>query len=180
MPKGYNHLTYDKRCQIKILLKRKFSQKEIAEDLEVHQSTISREIARNSGGRGYRHKQAQEKTEERRKKNSSIRRKMKPDLAFFVEQKIREEKWSPEQVSGRLKLQETFVSHETIYQYIWKDKKNGGDLYKSLRCYGKKYNKRSGKLAGRGMIQNRVGIECRPEIVNQKLRIGDVEQDTVA
>lgn len=179
MPKGYNHLTYDKRCQIKALLKRGFLQKEIAEDLEVHQSTVSREISRNSGGKGYRYKQAQEKTEERRKKKSALQRKMKPDISFFVETKIREEKWSPEQISGRLRLQNTFVSHETIYRHVWKDKKNGGDLYKSLRFNGKKYNKRSGKLAGRGLIPNRIGIECRPEIVNQKIRIGDIEQDTI-
>jgi IS30 family transposase len=179
MPKGYNHLTYDKRCQIKALLKRGFSQKEIAEDLGVHQSTISREIARNSGGRGYRHKQAQEKTEERRREKSKQRRKMKPDISFFVESKIREFQWSPDQIRGHLALQNVFISHETIYKYIWQDKKKGGDLYKHLRRSGKKYNKRAGKLAGRGLIPNRVGIEHRPEIVNQKTRIGDIEIDTI-
>jgi len=179
MPKGYDHLTYDKRCQIKVLLKRGFLQKEIAEDLGVHQSTISREIARNSGGKGYRYKQAQEKMEERRRKKSDQRRKMNPGLSIFVEAKIRELQWSPDQISGRLKLQNVFISHETIYKYIWQDKKQGGDLYKHLRRSGKKYNKRSGKLAGRGLIPNRIGIEHRPEIVNQKIRIGDTEEDTI-
>jgi IS30 family transposase len=179
MPKGYDHLTYDKRCQIKVLLERGFLQKEIAEDLGVHQSTISREIARNSGGKGYRHKQAQEKMEERRRKKSDQRRKMNPSLSIFVEAKIRELQWSPDQISGRLKLQNVFISHETIYKYIWQDKKQGGDLYKYLRRSGKKYNKRSGKLAGRGLIPNRIGIEHRPEIVNQKIRIGDIEEDTI-
>jgi len=62
---------------------------------------------------------------------------------------------------------------------VWADKRNGGFLYKQLRHQGKKYNKRSGKNAGRGCIPNRVGIEKRPEIVNTKSRVGDWELDTV-
>ena len=162
-----------------MLLRRGLTQKEIAKELNVSQSTISREIARNSGGKGYRHKQAQEKTEERRRIKSEKRKKMKPDLSFFVETKIREFQLSPEQISGYLALQNTFISHESIYKHIWQDKKKGGDLYKHLRRSGKKYNKRAGKLSGRGLIPNRVGIEHRPEIVNQKARIGDIEIDTI-
>jgi IS30 family transposase len=72
-----------------------------------------------------------------------------------------------------------FVSHETIYEYIWEDKKNGGGLYKHLRHHGKKYNKRAGKNAGRGLIPNRVDIEERPAIVEKKERTGDWEGDTI-
>jgi IS30 family transposase len=88
--------------------------------------------------------------------------------------------WSPEQISGRLKEQgKASISHEAIYQYIWENKRSGGILFKQLRHKGKKYNKRSSGKAGRGCIPNRVDITERPEIVEQKSRIGDWEGDTV-
>lgn len=65
------------------------------------------------------------------------------------------------------------VSYETIYQYIWQDKRNGGILYKGLRHAGKKYHKRSKGTAGR------VDIDERPPIVKEKTRLGDWELDTI-
>lgn len=180
MPKGYHHLTYDKRCQIYALLKRGFSQSQIAKDLQVHQSTISREVGRNKGKRGYRYKQAQEKAEIRRQAASSEPYKMTPDLTIFLEQALSKKQWSPEQLSGHIRVHMNIaISHERIYQYIWNDKRTGGTLYKHLRCSGKKYNKRRNKCAGRGLIPNRVGIENRPAIVEQKERVGDFEIDTI-
>ncbi len=86
----------------------------------------------------------------------------------------------PEQVSGYLKRKmKIAVSHERIYQYIWADKRKGGDLYKHLRHGAKKHNKRGNKPAGRGLIPNRIGIEMRPSIVETKERIGDFEIDTI-
>ena len=180
MPKGYHHLTYDKRCQIYALLRRGFSQSQIAKDLEVAQSTISREIGRNKGKRGYRYKQAQEKAEIRRQAASSKPYKMTPDLTMLLEQTLSKKQWSPEQFTGYIKVHMNIsISHERIYQYIWNDKRTGGTLYKHLRCSGKKYNKRRNKSAGRGLIPNRVGIEHRPTIVEQKNRVGDFEMDTI-
>jgi len=87
---------------------------------------------------------------------------------------------SPEQISGRLSLEyKISISHETIYKHIWNDKYNGGRLHKNLRRSGKKYNKRAGKLAGRGLIPNRVDIDRRPAVVNQKSRVGDFEGDSI-
>ena len=71
------------------------------------------------------------------------------------------------------------ISHERIYQHVWRDKRRGGDLWKNLRHNGKKYNKRKGVPAGRGCIPNRVDIAQRPAIVDQKTRIGDWEIDTI-
>ena len=71
------------------------------------------------------------------------------------------------------------MSHESIYKMVWKAKKNGDELYKFLRHTGKKYNKRSGKNSGRGLIPNRVDIDLRHKIVEEKARIGDWEGDTV-
>ena len=180
MPRGYRHLTYEQRCQIYALKKSFCSQKEIAEILSVSQSTVSREVARNSGLKGYRYKQAHKKAIVRRENSSSQPKKKLPALIALVEKMIGEDQLSPEQISGRLKLiNKIEISHERIYQHIWHDKKNNGNLYKFLRCSGKKYNKRGAKLAGRGLIPNRVGIEHRPFIVETRERIGDFEGDTI-
>ena len=72
MPKSYCHLTYEERCQIEALKKSGLSVVLIAEQLGRHRATIYREINRNSGKRGYRHKQAQEKTKTRRRAASSV------------------------------------------------------------------------------------------------------------
>ncbi len=71
------------------------------------------------------------------------------------------------------------LSHESIYQYIWKDKQQGGMLYQQLRRQGKKYNKRYQGKTKRGQIKNRISIDLRPLIVDIKLRVGDWEIDTV-
>src|SRR5271169_914837 len=87
--------------------------------------------------------------------------------------------WSPEQISGWLGEQGIKLSHERIYQMIWDDKRDGGNLWRCLRRRGKRYNKRAGKNAGRGLIPNRIDISERPAIVARKTRLGDWEGDTV-
>src|SRR5512132_2887884 len=94
-------------------------------------------------------------------------------------QKLRQERWSPEQISGWLSEQGIKLSHGRIYQMIWDDKRDGGNLWRSLRRRGKRYNKRAGKNAGRGLIPNRIDISERPAIVARKTRLGDWEGDTV-
>jgi IS30 family transposase len=71
------------------------------------------------------------------------------------------------------------VSHETIYQFVWADKKKKGYLYKHLRNRGKKYSKRGNDKSSRGIIKDRVSIAERPKIVEEKVRLGDIEIDTV-
>lgn len=177
---GYHHLTYEQRCHIFALLKRGCSQTEIAKDLNVSQSTICRESKRNGYRRKYSEKVAQKRANQRKKKAVSKARKMTPEILQFIDQKLKEMQWSPEQISGHLKQNmHISISHESIYRYIWKDKYQGGKLYKNLRRVGKKYNHRGNKIAGRGLIPNRIGIEERPAIVDEKRRVGDVEIDTV-
>ena len=95
-----------------------------------------------------------------------------------VEDKLRQD-WSPEQVSGWLKKNtDTSVSHEWVYQHVYLDKRVGGDLHKHLRCQ-KKRRKRVGDYDRRGKIPNQVSIEDRPEIVEERKRIGDWEGDTI-
>ena len=180
MPKGHHHLTYDKRGQIYVLLKSSCTKAGVARQTGVHRSTITNEIKRNTGRKGYRYKQAQEKASARRTAASSAPRKMTPSLIREIEEKLTREQWSPEQISGWLKKEgRRFVSPERIYQHIWKDKKNGGSLWRHLRHNGKKYNKRKGKNSGRGLIPGRVDISERPAIAAEKSRIGDWEGDTV-
>lgn len=96
-----------------------------------------------------------------------------------IEAKLRQD-WSPEQVSGwMLEDRETLISHESIYLHVWKNKREGGDLYTHLRRQGKKYDKRRNGKSTRGQIKNRVSIDDRPKVVDDKSRIGDWEIDTV-
>ena len=180
MPEGYLHLTCEQRCQIFALLKSGHTQAHIARQIGVDPSTISRELARNSGASGYRFGQAHEAASGRRHAASSTPRKMTPEVVAVVEEKLTQEQWSPEQISGRLAQEGVAtISHESIYRHVWNDKKDGGNLYLHLRHSGKKYNKRKGRNSGRGLIPNRVDIDRRPAIVATKSRIGDWEADTI-
>jgi IS30 family transposase len=180
MLKAYKHLTYEQRCQIYALKQQKFTQSTISVSVGVSQSTISREFSRNTGKRGYRFNQANDFAKERSIAQKSVKRVMTPTLIEKIDDAIIAEQWSPEQISGRFALESgEKVSHESIYQHIWRDKKSGGKLFKNLRQRGKKRNKRSGKNAGRGCIPNRIDIAQRPQIVEQKERLGDWELDSI-
>ena len=180
MTQGLTHLTPGERSQIEVLLRRGDSKRAIGRLLGRPPSTIRREIKRNSGQRGYRPKQAQAKAEERRATVSRRPTKMTPGMVALIEAKLTGCQWSPEQISGRMKLEaKGDVSHERIYAHVWADKRAGGGLYKHLRHGAKKYNKRKGKTSGRGLIPGRVDIDQRPRIVDAKSRLGDWEVDTV-
>jgi len=172
---SYTQLTQEQRYQIHSLLKMEHNQTEIAECLEVHKATVSRELRRNKGRRGYRPKQAHQKAMSRR---NHPRRRIISETWRLVESKIRLD-WSPEQIAGWMrKNTDISISHEWIYQYILADKRAGGELYRHLRCQ-KKRRKRYGSYDRRGILPNRVSIEMRPEIVGQRQRLGDWEVDTV-
>ena len=171
-------IRYEDRCQIYALSKRGASQESIARILGVSQSAVSREMRRNRGQRGYRFKQA-EATAQARQAIRSKPRKLTAPIRRKIEVKLRQMRWSPEQISGWLSEQGIKLSHERIYQMIWDDKREGGNLWRCLRRRGKRYNKRAGKNAGRGLIPNRIDISERPAIVARKTRLGDWEGDTV-
>ncbi len=174
----YRRIRYEDRCQIYALSKRGASQESIARILGVSQSAVSREMRRNRGQRGYRFKQA-EATAQARQAIRSKPRKLTAPIRREIEAKLRQMRWSPEQISGWLSEQGIKLSHERIYQMIWDDKRDGGNLWRCLRRRGKRYNKRAGKNGGRGLIPNRIDISERPAIVARKTRLGDWEGDTV-
>jgi IS30 family transposase len=174
--RGYTQLTREQRYQIQALLNTVQHQAQIAAVLGVHPSTISRELRRNRGGRGYRPQQAQSLAQARQVA------KRQPRLAPVIWQQVDtllRQTWSPEQICGRFQQEQgQTISHEWIYQHIYEDKRTGGDLYRSLRCQ-KKRRKRYGTYRRRGRIANHVSIDERPAVVNARQRIGDWEGDTV-
>jgi len=174
----FNHLAQEERFYIYKQLKQGVSKNQIAIALGRHKSTIGREITRNTGQCGYRYKQA-ERIAKQRHLDKPKNIKMTTELQQIVTPLIKE-KWSPDCISGRLKEQgKDSVSHETIYRYILANKAAGGDLYTYLRHQAKPYRKRYGKNDYRGTIPNRVDIDERPQVVDDKARLGDWEADTV-
>lgn len=166
---NYTHLTREERYQIYALKKAGHTQSEIASLLERSPSTISRELARNRGMRGYRPKQAQSMACARRAVNA---RTIDEATWRFAQARLRED-WSPDQISAH-----AAISHETIYRRVYADKRAGGTLWKHLRCQ-KQRRKRYGRQDRRGIIPHRQSIEQRPAIVGTRSRIGDWEADTV-
>jgi IS30 family transposase len=152
----------------------------IADRVGKDKSTISRELKRNSDGRNgqYRAELAQNKCELRHREKNK-KKAFTKDVQSFVELYLKQD-YSPEQITGyAIKTNQTCVCAERIYQFVWKDKKEGGVLYKHLRTRGKKYKKRGNVNAGRGQIPDRVDIAQRPKIVEKKERFGDLEIDLI-
>ena len=175
---GYTHLTQEERYHIETLRKQGISNTAIARGMGRHPSTLGRELKRNTGQRGYRHKQAHGLAQQRHKDKHKVK-KIVGSLKDYVVEHLKQ-RWSPEQITGRLKQEEKDnASHETIYQFVLQDQKNGGDLFSYLRHQAKPYRKRYGKKDYRGRIPNRIDIEQRPAIVDEKIRLGDWEADTV-
>ena len=171
----YHQLTQAQRYQIYALRKAKHTLPQIAEVIGVHKSSVSRELQRNRGQRGYRPQQAQELAVARRQKAMP---RITAEVWNIVESLLKQD-WSPEQISGRLKKEQGIrISHEWIYQHILVNKRAGGDLYKHLRCQ-KKRRKRYGTYDRRGKLPNCRSIEERPAHVNARKRLGDWEVDTL-
>jgi transposase, IS30 family len=174
---NYTHLTQDERYQIAILKKAGHKQSAIGQLMNRSPSTISRELDRNHGQRGYRPKQAQALSQARMRACENSPR-IAAETWAVVEAKLADT-WSPEQISGHLKANgQATVSHEAIYQRIYADKQAGGILHRTLRCQ-KTRRKRYGVRERRGTIPHQVSIDQRPAIANNRLRFGDWEGDLV-
>lgn len=175
----FKHITQEQRYYISQRLSTHESINQIAMALNVHKSSIYRELERNVDEFGrYYCGTAQLSAELRRGSATAARRfaKFTTTVSDYVLTHL-DAGWSPEQISGRMKIDiRQSVSHETIYSYIWDDKSNGGKLYKKLPHQGKKYKYGS---AMKSKIKNRVDISKRPKIVEAKQRIGDFEGDTI-
>ena len=176
---SYKHFSLEERYYIEIELRKGTSINSIAKALNRPQGTVSKEINRNRGKRGYRHKQAHKLAQERHLGKIKAH-KLTVDTCSKIDTFLKEEQWSPEQIAGRLEMEYGIsIHHETIYRYIYKDKDNGGTLHTHLRHYGKSYRKRNPKLGRDIGIPDRVDIDERPEVANNRERLGDWEADTM-
>ena len=177
----YKHLTEEERYQIDDLRREGFNQKQIAKKIRRSPSTLSRELRRNEGERGWRPRQAQLKSVDRLvARGSNNARKISEAAWQYAEKHLTEDQWSPQQIAGRAKLEGLgIISHETIYQRILKDKKEDGNLYTHLRCKKKRKKRYGSARSTRGTIPNRVDIDQRPAIVDSRKRTGDWEGDTI-
>jgi IS30 family transposase len=173
---SYTQLTRGQRYQIYALKRAGHNQSQIAADIGCHKSTISRELRRNHGLKGYRPYQADELAYDRQ--CGAYRARIAWETWQQVERLLRQE-WSPEQITGKLKREEQpSVSHECIYLYVYAEKRRGGTLHCHLRSQKKQRKRYSGYIR-RGQIPNRTSIDKRPQIVADKTRFGDWEVDTI-
>ncbi len=168
----YKHLSQAERYQIHALMKAGHDQSQIAKLLDRHKSTISRELSRNTGSRGYRPKQACEMSADRAQNSRN---------APTVEPWVREAacallciQWSPEQIASQLP-----ISHETVYQHVYADKAQGGTLWKHLRCQKQKRKRYASGRDRRGQIPNRRPLSERPLHIEARRQVGHWECDTV-
>ena len=175
----YHHLTQKQRYYISLRKERGDSHAQIAEFICVDKSTISRELKRNKTSQGkYESAFADQKAKERRRSASQKPSVLTSEMKAVVIELLTLG-WSPEQISGRLKIEKKQVSYETIYRWIRKDKKENGQIFKMLRHRGKKYTKQTLEPGSVWGIPDRIGIENRPEEIDLKARLGDWEIDTI-
>lgn len=176
----HTQLTMLQRYQIQALHQTKIAQKDIASQVGVSPATISRELSRNrplDSTQPYQAEHAQKQTYQRKKRTPY---KLKGPLLVRVKADLRQ-KWSPEQISGRLEAEagKRCVSHETIYQMIYSQPSGSENLTRYLRIRHRKRYKKRGQPPKKGGIPNRVRIDARPAIVETNTEMGHWEGDTV-
>ena len=173
-----SHLTLDQRYEIQHQKEAGKSQTEIAFLIGKHKSVVSRELKRNKNDMGrYKARHACE-VSEIRKERLRRPRKLSAEMEKQIVKSLTDAQWSPEQIKGRSQKEgNPMVSHERIYQLIRKDKQEGGELYKHTR-HKLKHRKRP--VGGKKIvIKEKVSIDDRPAVINDKLRFGDWEIDTI-
>ena len=176
----YRQITSAERYTLGVLRRGGLSPAAIGRVLGRHRSTIGREVRRNGTPRDgcYRPQLADWYARGRRSWSRRNQRFSATDWAR-VQALVRED-WSPEQIAGRLRAdQELEISHETIYRYVWADKRQGGQLYRHLRGACKQRRKRYGRYDSRGRLAGKRSITTRPPIVDARTQLGHWEGDTV-
>lgn len=176
----YVQITSGERYMLAALRTQDISQAEMARALGRHPSSISREFKRNCClyDGAYRPSKAQERTGGRRSRSRRNQR-LSSGTWRLVRKYLRLE-WSPEQIAAWLHARLAIrISHERIYQYIWRDKRSGGSLWRSLRGAQKKRRKRYGAYDSRGRLAGKRHISERPQAANLRSEPGHWEIDTV-
>ncbi len=177
---SYTHLTQEQRYHISAYKAAGFKQKEIAQKIGVHPSTVSREIQRNRGVTSaiYFPFEAHKKAKQRQADKSKTANFKRTEATLTLVKRYLKKDFSPEQVAATLRLKHHItISYVTLYRHIYHDRIEGGMLYTHLRHQGKRRAKYGSRRKNR--IANRVSISQRPDVVAQKERIGDFEIDTI-
>lgn len=179
----YTQITSHERHIIAALKKQGLSVIAIANNLGRHRSSVYRELNRNSCFHidgSYRPSKAQRRTIARRRRSRRNRHYDQQD--FILVRQLLRQKFSPEQIVGfirRFNLMKRRLSHETIYQYIWRDKAEGGSLWRCLRQSTKQRRKRYNAYDSRGRLAAKRNIRERPASVETRRYKGHWEIDTV-
>lgn len=190
---NYTHLTVEEREKIQEMLWQKASIRTIATALNRFPSSISREIKRNKdslGRKRYVPRIAHEKALKKRNSRGREDRLKNDTIREYVVKRLKNDSWSPEQITGRLSqdMPGQSISHEAIYQYVYAQVyRDGWGLLKpgreDLRCYLKRRHKRRQKkgLRKSQKVSRFSGhsIEKRPFVVDSRTRIGDWETDSI-
>ena len=169
-----SNITIEERIKIKALHDQGHGVPGIAKYLKRHKTSIYRELSKRNELGVYDHQYAQKLTSA----NMARQGHPKPteETIMLIEIKIINEQWSPEQISGWLKLNHgVFISHTWIYQYVEKDRMEDGELSNHMRRGKYSFEPRE----YRGKIKNRITIDQRPEIINERKRLGDFEIDLI-
>ena len=177
----YHQITLAERYTLATLRKQvpALTVAEIARLMDRHRSTIAREIARNSSRRDhiYRTRHAQDEANRRRWQAGRNQRLVTADWELVV--RLLREGLSPEQISGRLRLEGRLtISYESIYRFIRRDKKHGGTLFQLLRQPAK-WRKRHRGAEKRGRLTGKRRITERPAVVELRQEVGHWEMDTI-
>lgn len=178
MKPSYTQLTKEERYHLYTMRKQNKPLRDIAKGMGRSHTTLSREIKRNTGQREYRYQQAHQQAGQRHTEKPKAVKLTKSVIAY-IQEKL-QARWSPEQICGRLGLdQGVSLSPETIYRLVLHDQQQGGHLFRHLRHQAKPYRKRYGRKEYRGRIPGRVDIAARPAVVDTRSRVGDWEADLV-
>jgi IS30 family transposase len=178
---GYGHLNIDEREMILKMRAQEATLQAIGDRLGRSKGTISRELSRNVSSTGEYKPHLAQRYYAKRRSDSKAPYRLEEDAwrRTYVRTKL-SAYWSPEQIGGRLhKDHDIDVSPVTIYNWIYRDAAVGGGLRTFLRQSHKKRRKRRASEDRRGQMPDRRMIDQRPEVANQRRRIGDWEGDTV-
>jgi IS30 family transposase len=177
----YRQITSEQRYTLAVLRRQepKLSIGAIAELLGFHRSTIYREFQRNScADGGYRPSKASRRTRGRRSRSRRNSQFTPADMALV--NGLLQERWSPEQIAGSLRRHHLLrISHETIYNHVWRDKERGGSLFRCLRQAPKRFRKRYGRHDSRGRLAGKKHLSERPAAIMARSELGHWEMDTV-
>lgn len=178
---SYKHLTMEEREELAIGLANGESYSSIARELGRHKSSIIREVQRNTPSLRnvrYRANRAQMQCDERSEKSHRRTRLKCDEIRTYVEDKLAKG-WTPEQIAGRLHIDmpELYTNYESIYQWIYTERR---DLIPLLaRSHRKRRKRGSAKNKRAVRIPNRIMIDQRPEVVEDRKEPGHWEADTI-